>query len=182
MNSGQPGIAGTIRLFRLCVVLLLALMGRYGYMRWYVRQTSGQLEVFQQQKVAKDAQLAQIKSSPNYKKLQTAVALNRTLTQVPWSQQIRIIRNLLSILDRYSTDQIQLSDFQVTLEKIALKGKVSDLSLVYGSGGVIDTFIRPNLVKNLQIQKYQRLDQFFDFTLQALINVDGITQTKNFCG
>jgi hypothetical protein len=59
---------------------------------------------------------------------------------------------------------------------------VSDLKLLYQSGGVIDTFVNPNLVKNLMIRDYKKIGEFFEFSLDAEINLEDAVKQRNICG
>lgn len=181
MQPNQKYQGSSYTIFVVLLVIFLAGVGRYGYMYVMNYQTSASLQSFNADKTEKEAQLARIKAKPTYRKYQAAKSIDQTVSAIPWSIQMRIIKNMLTILERFSTNTMELSDFKVSLSTMGLKGKVTDLQFVYGSGGVIDTFIRPNLVKGLRIKDYQKLGDYYEFILQANINIDGIDKSRTIC-
>ena len=92
----------------------------------------------------------------------------------------------LKKVDTSTTDTIVLSDFNVSMDKITLKGQVSNLLLLYyssplkGVTSLIDRFSSLDFVKNIRIQTYDRVgdNNFYEFVLEAnVINDAGTGST-----
>ena len=89
-------------------------------------------------------------------------------------------------VDTSTTDTILLSDFNVSMDKITLKGQVSNLLLLYysnvskGVRSLIDRFSSLDFVKNIRIQTYDRVgdNNYYEFVLEAnVINDAGTGNT-----
>lgn len=89
----------------------------------------------------------------------------------------------LKNIDTSSSDTIVLSDFNVSLDKITLKGQVSNLLLLYysneakGIRSLIDRFSSLDFVKNIRIQTYDRVgdNNYYEFVLDANVINDAGT-------
>lgn len=80
---------------------------------------------------------------------------------------------------------IQLSDFTISPTKLSLKGKVTNLILLYysspekGYTSLIDRFAELPFVSNIAIKKYNKIGDYYEFTLTADINPNAIIQHKS---
>lgn len=134
-------------------------------------------------------QLDAYKLLTGYNKLQAVKILEEKQITMPRSDYItKVIQMLEDIkqVDTSSTDSIILSDFNVSLDKITLKGQVSNLLLLYYSNtnkgiiSLIDRFSSLDFVKNIRIQTYDRVSEsnFYEFILEAnVINDAGTGST-----
>jgi hypothetical protein len=134
-------------------------------------------------------QLESYKLLTGYNKLQAVKILEEKQMTMPWSdhiaQMIAMLEDMKRI-DTSSTDTIVLSDFNVSLDKITLKGQVSNLLLLYysntakGLKSLIDRFSSLDFVKNIRIQTYDRVGEnnYYEFVLEAnVINDAGTGNT-----
>lgn len=115
--------------------------------------------------------------------------LEEKQTSMPWSDHISKMISMLEDIkqiDTNTTDTIVLSDFNVSLDKITLKGQVSNLLLLYysnpakGIKSLIDRFSSLDFVKNIRIQTYDRVgdNNYYEFVLEAnVINDAGTGST-----
>ncbi len=124
-----------------------------------------------------------------YNRLQAVKILEDQETTMPWAQHIAqmidMLENMKNI-DASSTDTVVLSDFNVSLDKITLKGQVSNLLLLYYSNvgknvlSLIDRFSGLDFVQNIRIQTYDRVgdNNYYEFVLEAnVINDAGTGST-----
>jgi len=124
-----------------------------------------------------------------YNKLQAVKILEEKQVTMPRSEYItKVIAMLEDIkqVDTSTTDTIALSDFNVSMDKITLKGQVSSLLLLYysntskGIRSLIDRFSSLDFVKNIRIQTYDRVEESnsYEFVLEAnVINDAGTGST-----
>lgn len=129
------------------------------------------------------------KSLKGYNKLQAVKILEEKQVTMPRSDYItKVIAMLedMKKIDTSTTDTIQLSDFNVSMDKISLKGQVSNLLLLYysntskGIKSLIDRFSGLDFVKNIRIQTYDRVAETntYEFILEAnVINDAGTGST-----
>ena len=134
-------------------------------------------------------QLESYKLLTGYNKLQAVKILEEKQINMPWSEHItKVIAMLEDIkqVDPSSSDTIILSDFNVSLDKISLKGQVSNLLLLYysneskGIRSLIDRFSSLDFVKNIRIMTYERVgdNNYYSFVLEAnVINDAGTGDT-----
>ncbi len=124
-----------------------------------------------------------------YNKLQAVKILEEKQVTMPWSDHITKVIAMLEDLkkvDTSTTDTIILSDFNVSMDKITLKGQVSNLLLLYysnaskGIKSLIDKFSSLDFVKDIRIQTYDRVgdNNYYEFVLEAnVINDAGTGST-----
>lgn len=135
------------------------------------------------------AELESYKLLTGYNKLQAVKILEEKQVTVPWSDHITKVIAMLEDMkkvDTSTTDTIVLSDFNVSMDKITLKGQVSNLLLLYYSSpsksirSLIDRFSSLDFVKNIRIQTYDRVgdNNYYEFVLEAnVINDAGTGNT-----
>ncbi len=79
---------------------------------------------------------------------------------------------------------IQLSDFTISPTKLSLKWKVSNLILLYYSSvekwyvSIIDRFAWLSFISNIAIKRYDKIWEYYEFTLTADINPHAIIQQQ----
>jgi cell division protein FtsL len=134
-------------------------------------------------------QLDAYKLLTGYNKLQAVKILEEQQTSMPRSSHITKIIDMLEDMkniDTNTTDSIQLSDFNVSMDKITLKGQVSSLLLLYysntnkGIKSLIDRFSSLDFVKDISIHTYDRVQEsnYYEFVLEAnVINDAGTGST-----
>ncbi len=133
-------------------------------------------------------QLESYKLITGYNKLQAVKILEEKQVTMPWSDHIsKMIAMLedMKQIDTSTTDTIALSDFNVSLDKITLKGQVSNLLLLYysnpakGVKSLIDRFSSLDFVRNIRIQTYDRVgdNNYYQFVLEANVINDAGTGT-----
>jgi hypothetical protein len=101
-----------------------------------------------------------------YNKLQAVKSLETQQADIPRSDHInkviQMLENLKSVQGG-SADTIVLSDFKVDLNKISLKGQVSNLMLLYYSNAkqnivsLLDRFSQLDFIKDIRIQTYDKV-------------------------
>jgi len=138
---------------------------------------------------AQTLQLESYKLLTGYNKLQAVKILEDKQVTMPWSDHITKVIQMLEDLkkvDTSTTDTIVLSDFNVSLDKITLKGQVSNLLLLYysspskGIRSLIDRFSDLDFVTNIRIKTYDRVgdNNYYEFVLDAnVINDAGTGST-----
>lgn len=126
------------------------------------------------------------KALTGYNKLQAVKSLETQQADVPRSDHInkviQMLENLKSV--QWGTDTIVLSDFKVDLNKISLKGQVSNLMLLYYSNpkqnvvSLLDRFSQLDFIKDIRIQTYDKVADtgVFEFVLEANVVNDGNTK------
>lgn len=126
------------------------------------------------------------RSLTGYNKLQAVKLLETKQTEIPRSDHINKVIKMLEDLKSVqspTTDSIVLSDFKVSLDKISLKGQVSNLVLLYYSDpskGIIslfDRFSQLDFIKDIRVQTYDKVwdANYFQFVLEANVITDGTT-------
>lgn len=129
------------------------------------------------------------KALTGYNKLQAVKLLETKQSDIPWSDHINKVIQMLEDLKGVqgsATDTITLSDFKVDLNKISLKGEVSNLLLLYYSNSqkgvvsLLDRFGQLDFIKDIRIQTYDKVGDAgaFQFVLEANVVNNGTGTTK----
>lgn len=126
--------------------------------------------------------LENYKSLTGFTKLMAVKELEWKYDEIPRSTHIKKVINMLEeikSLDQNWDETLILSDFNVDLQKISVKWRVSNLSLLYYSNtekwvvSLIDRFKNLDFIENLYIKNYTRGDDnFFSFVLEANVIKD----------
>ncbi|HOG15678.1 MAG TPA: hypothetical protein PK674_03755 [Candidatus Absconditabacterales bacterium] len=186
MTKSQKKIkGGGEQTFRLLVILLILSVLGLVFLKVSVfllqKQINENRESLQQQ----EQQLTAYESATSYDKFLLVNDLEERITEMPWFEHIpKILQILQDIknLDPNSDDVITLSDFNVSLDEITLKGRVSTLKALYynspTSGGfkaLLERFQELDFIKDITIRSYNRAsDRNFEFILNAkVIDNDG---------
>lgn len=114
-----------------------------------------------------------------------------SMAQNKWIKRSEQIQALITVLRRIQSNNsiganaIQLSDFSVSPTELNLKGKVSNLILLYYSSEVndytnlIDRFAELPFITNIAIKKYNKVGNYYEFSLDADINPNVILEQNN---
>ena len=108
-----------------------------------------------------------------------------------WTKRSSHITALIEVLREVQSNNyvganaIQLSDFTISPTKLTLKWKVSNLILLYYSSpekwyvSVIDRFASLSFISNITIKRYNKIWEYYEFTLTADINPNAIIQQSD---
>jgi len=173
------------RLSRLSMVLFVVLIAVCVYLQVSIFLTKQQISKQQDILTQKNQELEQMLSNQTFTKLETTRYLSQTLRQMPWSVHIPKVISIvdaLQSLDGGDNGSIQLSDFKVSLDKISLRGTVSNLLLLYYSApergflSLLDRFAELDFIQDMRVQNYNKsTDGTFEFVLQANVIHDDNT-------
>lgn len=178
------------RLSRLSVVLFVVVIAVCIYLQVSIFLTKQQISKQQDILTQKNQELEQMLSNQTFSKLETTRYLSQTLLQMPWSVHIPKVISIvdaLQSLDGGENGSIKLSDFKVSLDKISLRGTVSNLLLLYYSApergflSLLDRFAELDFIQDMRVQNYTKnQDGTFEFVLQANVihddNTDSTTE------
>lgn len=104
-----------------------------------------------------------------------------------WSDQITALVSVLRKIQANNSigvNAIQLSDFSISPTALTLKGKVSNLILLYYSSEVnnyinlIDRFAELPFITNIAIKNYNKVGNYYEFSLDADINPNVILEPQ----
>ena len=115
---------------------------------------------------------------------------SESLTSTNTTKRSDQIKALVAVLKKIQsnnsigTNAIQLSDFKISPTELQLKGKVSNLILLYYSSqannyiNLIDRFAELPFITNIAIKKYNKIGNFYEFSLDADINPNVILKPQ----
>lgn len=178
------------KLSRLSVVLFVVVIALCVYLQVSIFLTKQQIHKQQNILAEKNQELEQMLSNQTFTKLETTRYLSQTLRQMPWSVHIPKVISIvdaLQSLDGGDNGSVKLSDFKVSLDKISLRGTVSNLLLLYYSApergflSLLDRFAQLDFIQDMRVQNYSKsADGTFEFVLQANVihddNTDDTTE------
>jgi len=175
--------------FQILLVILGLSFAAFGYLKVDIFLMNQTITDKRDTLSGQTVQLESYKLLTGYNKLQAVKILEEKQVTMPWSNHIaKMIAMLedMKQIDTSTTDTIALSDFNVSMDKITLKGQVSNLLLLYysnaskGIRSLIDRFSSLDFVKNIRIQTYDRVgdNNYYEFVLEAnIINDAGTGNT-----
>lgn len=170
------------RLFRFSVVIFFVLIVAYIYL--FVSQMIIRSQIDTQSAILteKNAELDTIAQMTGFVKFNLVKVLEEGIDKVSWSDRIAAVIGMidsLRSLDTSSSDTVSLSDFSVSLNQISLRGRVTNLLLLYFTApernfvSLIDRFSSLDFIQDMRIQSYtKRDDGSFEFVLQANVRTD----------
>lgn len=168
--------------FKILLFAFLALFGVYAYARIMIFLTNKQLADTRVVVQEQDATLLKYHSLSGFNKLLAVKQLESSTTSMTWTNHIQKILDMLANLkniDQVNGDSIVLSDFNVTLDRISVRGRVSNLLLLYytsptkGITSLIDRFLQLDFVEKMKIKNYTKAGDYFEFVLEANVVPDG---------
>lgn len=176
-------ISKSQKLFKLSIwILVLVVLLFVGVMLLNVTQAA-KIQHVENKIEKKEAQLEEYEASEWYKKF---LAVKSLESKTSWLYRYERIEKISEILDDLRNideedweSTIELSDFNVSLEELSLRGTVSSLKDLYytnASGrikAVLDRFEGLDFIEKMTIKEYQKVDEWFEFVLHAnVINND----------
>ena len=105
--------------------------GLWGY-KWYLDKQSLALDT---QISSKNSEIQKILEDKTFQQYLQVQALESQKTQIPWSQYIHKILEILESIKSVESGRggVELSDFKVDLNELSLNGVVSNLRILYGN-------------------------------------------------
>lgn len=176
-------ISKSQKLFKLSLgILVLVTLFFVGVLLLNLGQAA-KIQTMEKKIAKKEAQLEEYEASEGYKKF---LAVKSLESKTSWLYRYERIEKISEILDdlRNIDDEnwestIQLSDFNVSLEELSLRGTVSSLKDLYYTNAswkikaVLDRFESLDFIEKMTIKEYQKVDEWFEFVLYAnVINND----------
>lgn len=176
------------RLSRLSVVLFVVVIAVCVYLQVSIFLTKQQISKQEDILATKNQELEQMLSNQTFTKLETTRYLSQSLVQMPRSVHIPKVIGIvdaLQSLDGGDNGSVKLSDFKVSLDKISLRGTVTNLLLLYYSApergflSLLDRFAELDFIQDMRIQNYSKSsDGTFEFVLQANVIHDDNSTTE----
>ncbi len=177
----KQGFSFMTFLSRLLLVVVIVLGITFLYLKFDTflnHQKKARLDTrLQEQKI----ELAQYSEYTGYTTLLSVRALEEKKVSIPWSKHIKQIFTILQDLQEVSAgsnETVVLSDFEVSLDKIKLNGKVTTLKALYYNApsgnfrSLFDRFQELDFIKDLEIKNYEKSDKkYFDFVLHAKVQL-----------
>ncbi len=169
-------------LYRLLFLGVIVLGGTFLYLKFDTflnHKEKAKLDIqLEEQKL----ELKKYNTYTGYNTLLNIRELEKKKVQMPWSRHIKqiftILQDLKEVTDG-SNSTIILSDFEVSLDKIKLNGKVTTLKALYYNSpsgnfrSLFDRFQELDFIKNLEIKNYEKSDEkYFDFVLHANVMIN----------
>ena len=163
-------------LFQLSVVVLIAMWWAYGFL--YSAQLTTQPTINQKQAELQklQQQIQELWGEEQYTRLELARKIVQDINTLPRSKHIPLLIDMLQELqdtNYVGSNRIQLTDFSISLDEIRLKGKVSNLVLLYQSlesrwyTSLIERFQQLEFIEQLAINKYKAFGDGIEFVLSA---------------
>ncbi len=156
----------------LLFILLLSMMGYYGYLTLQAKKLNNTLidkqTLVQQEKM----KLNTLKQDVSYVRFQGAELITNQFYGVDWKLRydyLIAVLNMLRELDVKSWQAITFSDINVQDDKITLRWEVSSMQRIYASWGLIDQFVWLDFVEHITIPFYRRSGDLYEFILDATI-------------
>lgn len=171
-------------LSKLLGFLVIVLFWAFLFIQWIIFLEKRKIVRYDTKLVEQKQELEEIKSYTGYSTLLSIKDLEKKKVQLPWSEHIRQILEILQDLKGVSNGSnktIILSDFEVGLDKIKLNGKITTLKALYynsASGkfrSLFDRFQDLNFIRDLEIKDYEKKEQdgkYYNFVLNAKVMSD----------
>lgn len=167
------------KIFRFLVFLLLLVIWLFVFLKVSSFLFQKQIDENRVTLSQQEQQLAAHESSIGYEKFLLVNNLEQKTIEMPWFEHIPKILQIfqdLKSLDPTSSDVITLSDFNVSLDEINLKGSVSTLKALYYTSptdnfkALLQRFEELDFIKDITIRSYDRVsDNYFEFVLNAKV-------------
>ncbi len=132
--------------------------------------------------LGKQEQLEEYESYSGYKKFLAVKNLEEKNLNMYWFERIEKISEIFEDLKNVDESwdwEIELSDFNVSLEELSLRGTVSSLKDLYytnASGRIkalLERFESLDFIEKMTIKEYHRVDNWFEFVLYANVIENG---------
>ena len=177
------------QIFRLTLLVFLACLWRWGYLKVSNILISYDIDRVQQKIAKRDTRLKSFSDKAGYDKLKYVQDLEANTHTMPWSDHIdaimAIFKDLLD-MDKSDTSNITFSNFEISLERIRLDWYVSNLRILYqwsniadkDKPGLISKFEELDFLDNISIKTYEKWEDplgnnRYKFTLTANVINNG---------
>ncbi len=167
------------KIFRFLVFLLVLSLLWLAFLKASIFLFQKQIDQARQSLNQQEQQLSAHEGATSYDKFLLVSDLEQKVTEMPWFEHIPKILQIfqdLKNLDPTSSDVITLSDFNVSLDEINLKGSVSTLKALYYNSptgnfkALLERFEELDFIQDLNIRSYNRVsDRNFEFVLNAKV-------------
>lgn len=167
------------QLFSLAFIVLIVSLLLYIYLVGSIYLLNKKIDASNTTLAQQNIQIEKIKKDIWYEKFNSIRDLENASKVMPWFDHITKIIDILNSLksvDPSESDSVILTDFNVSLDTISLRWKVSNLSTLYYSSSqnwiqsLIDRFEALDFIENMSIKSYNKVeDGYFEFVLQAKI-------------
>lgn len=172
------------KIFRFLVFLLLLTIWLFVFLKVSMFLFQNKIDQDKDALTQQESQLSDHESAMSYDKFLLVSDLENKATEMPWFEHIPKILEIfqdLKNLDPTSSDVIILSDFNVSLDEITVKGSVATLKALYYNSpngnfkSLLNRFEELSFIKDINIRTYDRVgDKYFEFILNAkVISNDG---------
>ncbi len=161
-------------------VIAILLIVLYLFLLWYSRVMNSQLERMQGRLDEYKIELAGYHDYSGYTKLLGVEQMQVQKPNMSWSDYIQQVIEILDDLKNVDTDESQtiiLSDFNVSLEEISLKGETSTLKALYYNSpswnfvSLMDRFEKLDFIENMEIKEYSKNSNWlYEFEIRADVN------------
>ena len=151
----------------------------YFYFLWNIYLVNNRIEKGNKVLAQQNIQIKKLKTDMGYEKFASIRKLENESKVMPWFDHINKIIDILNTLqsvDASESDSVILTDFNVSLDKISLRWKVSNLNALYYSStekwikSLIDKFEELDFIEKMSIKSYNRADDnYFWFVLETNI-------------
>lgn len=170
------------KIFRFLVFLLLFTIWVFVFFKVSIFLFQNKITNSKETLLQQENQLSDHESAISYDKFLLVSDLEQKATDMPWFEHIPKILEIfqdLKNLDPTSSDVITLSDFNVSLEEITVKGSVSTLKALYYNSpswnfkALLNRFEELDFIKDINIRTYDRVaEKNFEFVLNAKVITD----------
>lgn len=172
------------QLFFLLLIIVIGAIGWYAYLRFNTTITKRLIAIDQKKVAEVQKEIEAFSDISGFDKLKLVQALESSQTQMPWSDHIKAVLDILQEIrevDATSAQSISLSDFKISLEEVSLHWYVSNLRILYFAPdtskqiALIERFKKLDFLDDIKIQTYDKsADNLgYDFVLTAkVINND----------
>lgn len=182
MATNKQQITNYKQYFWFVLVIFLALLGRWGYLKISDTYMKYDISSVQKKIEQKKSELADFSKKPGYDKLQYVQEMEAKNLMMPWSDHVNAIMEIFGDLldvDKSDTFNIAFSNFEISLENIKLDGYVTNLRLLYQWANwepwLISRFEELDFLDNISIKTYEKDDEelWYKFTLTANVINNG---------
>ena len=130
----------------------------------------------------KEKQIEEYEASEWYKKFLAVKWLEDRNAGMSWYERIEKISEIfddLRNINEWADSELDLSDFNVSLEEVSLKWTVSSLKDLYYTNAswrikaVLEKFENLDFIEKMTIKDYSKVDGWFEFSLYANVIQNG---------
>jgi hypothetical protein len=165
------------------LLLFIAGVARCGYLFVHTKITQRLVTIDQQKAEQQIRENAAFSDIPGFDKLQLVKEMELNNHQMPWSDHIKAVTEIFDAIlsvDSAESYNIKLSDFQISLDEISLRGYVTNLRLLYNSPdpekktALIDRFEQLDFLSDISIKTYEKSAEGigYEFDLTAKVTND----------